>query len=238
MRMLRRIRTTAALVAATVGLTACDGGVSSPDGESGLERMRERDPRAVLLDVGLPGIDGFEATRQIRAFRDAATLPIVALTAYASSIEREMSESCGMNGYLTKPIVLEELVETLSAWLPESDDTSPADADAVQQGDAPAVDEAALAELADQIGHANLIAVINKFLEEIDTRWSALEQANTNVDRAREAHTLASTCQSFGLPSIGEKIACIERHAKFGGQAGEPPLFALQETQARLGPRH
>ena len=96
-------------------------------------------------------------------------------------------------------------------------------------------DAAALAELADQIGHANLIAVINKFLEEIDTRWSALEQANTNVDRAREAHTLASTCQSFGLPSIGEKIACIERHAKFGDQAGEPPCIATTGKELRLG---
>ena len=209
--------------------------ICAASGEAAVTVTRDQNPDLVLMDISMPGIDGFEATRQIRAFRDAATLPIVALTAYASSIEREMSESCGMNGYLTKPIVLEELVETLSAWLPESDDTSPADADTVQQGDAPAVDEAALAELADQIGHANLIAVINKFLEEIDTRWSALEQANTNVDRAREAHTLASTCQSFGLPSIGEKIACIERHAKFGDQAGEPPCIATTGKELRLG---
>ena len=196
-------------------------------GEEALEIAAELAPDLVVLDVRMPGIDGFEATRQIRAFRDAGSLPIVALTAYASSIEREISEACGMDGYLTKPIVMEELCGTLSVWLPPSDDTPLSRADLLAADvTVSAVDHATLDELAEQIGNANLVRVIEKFLEEVDTRWDALEAASSNKDLAREAHTLASTCRSFGLPSIGEKIACIEKHAKFGETAGEPPCIA------------
>jgi signal transduction histidine kinase/DNA-binding NarL/FixJ family response regulator len=201
--------------------------ICASSGEAAITMTQEEDPDLILMDLSMPGIDGFEATRQIRAFRDAGSLPIVALTAYASSIEMGLSEACGMDGYLTKPIVLAELVETLSAWLPGGDDLSPP-----EQGGDPgddttsAVDDAVLEDLARQIGNDNLNRVISKFLQEIDVRWAALEGATTSEQLAREAHTLASTCRSFGLPSVGEKIACIERHAKFGASVGEPPCIA------------
>ena len=88
---------------------------------------------------------------------------------------------------------------------------------------------------AGQIGNANLTRVIDKFLEEVDVRWSALEGAASETELAREAHTLASTCRSFGLPSIGEKIACIEQHAKFGEGAGEPPCIAATGRELLQG---
>lgn len=205
-------------------------------GEAAIDIARDENPDLVLMDISMPGIDGFEATRQIRAFRDAAALPIVALTAYASSVEKEMSEACHMNGYLTKPIVLEELGATLSAWLPPGDDVSPPLAEVfADDGTASAVDHAVLDELAGQIGNANLTRVIDKFLEEVDVRWAALAEAASKTELAREAHTLASTCRSFGLPSIGEKIACIEKHARFGEPAGEPPCIATTGRELRQG---
>ena len=61
-----------------------------------------------------------------------------------------------------------------------------------------------------------------------------LEGATTKADLAREAHTLASSCRSFGLPSIGEKIACIEQHARFGEAAGDPPCITETGRELRL----
>jgi len=210
--------------------------VCAASGEAAVAVVGDEKPDLVLMDISMPGIDGFEATRQIRVFRDVGALPIIALTAYASSVERDMSEACGMNGYLTKPIVVEELARTLSAWLPPGDDASPSRADPyADDGSASAVDNAALDELAGQIGNANLTRVIDKFLEEVGVRWAALEEATSNTDLAREAHTLASTCRSFGLPSIGEKIACIEQHAKFGEAAGEPPCIAATGRELLQG---
>jgi len=210
--------------------------ICAASGEAAVAAARDENPDLVLMDISMPGIDGFEATRQIRAFRDAGSLPIVALTAYASSVEREMSEACGMDGYLTKPIVLEELGKTLSAWLPPGDDVSPLRSDDLKDDStASAVDHAVLDELAGQIGNANLTRVIDKFLEEVDVRWAALEGASSQTELAREAHTLAGTCRSFGLPSIGDKIACIEKHARFGEAAGEPPCIATTGRELRQG---
>ena len=212
--------------------------VTAPSGEAAITLARDENPDLVLMDISMPGIDGFEATRRIRTFRDAGALPIVALTAYASSSEREMSEACGMNGYLTKPIVREQMIGTLSQWLPEGKAAAPADADlCVSESAAPAVDHAILDDLAKQIGNDNLKKVINKFLDEVDSRWAALERADSNADLAREAHTLASTCRSFGLPSIGEKFACIEQHARFGEAAGEPPCIAATGRELLQGAR-
>ena len=220
------------MVLQSVGLEV----ICAASGEAAISLAREQSPDLVLMDISMPGIDGFEATRRIRAFRDAHDLPVIALTAYASSIERDMSEACGMNGYLTKPIVIEELVGTLSAWLPADENAAAANGDVREdESTASAVDHSVLDELAGQIGHANLATVINKFLEEVETRWAALEEASTGAELARQAHTLASTCRSFGLPSIGEKIACIEQHARFGETADEPPCIATTGRELLQG---
>lgn len=200
--------------------------VCAASGDEAITIARDENPDLVLMDISMPGMDGFEATRRIRAFSDASTLPIVALTAHASSIEREMSETCGMNGYVTKPIVREELVRTLAAWLPQGVDAPPSGVDLYTGESAvSSVDRAVLDELAGQIGNANLNRVVSNFLEEVDGRWAALEGASTSADIAREAHALASSCRSLGLPSVGEKIACIEQHAKLGETAGDPPCI-------------
>ena len=184
----------------------------------------------VLMDISMPGIDGFEATRRIRASLDAQTLPVVALTAYASSVEQTKSEECGMNDYLTKPIERGNLITALEAWLPRIDgEKSEAHGQATPEGQ---VDREALDNLLQQIGRDNLAAVITKFLDEADRRWTALESARNENDLAREAHTLASTCRSFGLPAVADKLNCIERYAKLDGEEGEPPC--IMETGRQL----
>ncbi len=202
-------------------------------GEEAVEIARNTALDLVLMDISMPGIDGFEATRRIREFADAGTLPIVALTAFTSSLERRKSEECGMNDYLTKPMEQEKLKETLAAWLPRSQSsqsatrgTDSADAAAGQ------VDQAVLNQLKQQIGVDNVVKVIAKFCDEADKRWNALETATSDHDRAREAHTLASTCRSFGLPAVADKLNCIEDHAKADTLSQEPPCIA--ETGRQL----
>ena len=132
-----------------------------------------------------------------------------------------------MSGYLTKPIERDRLADVLSVWLQREDaGISPAQDGATTIGGASLVDQSILDDLEDQIGSANLTRVVDKFLDELGRRWQALESAKSSDDLSREAHTLASTCRSFGLPSLAEKLACIERHARFGDAAGEPPCLA------------
>ena len=69
------------------------------------------------MDCQLPGLDGLEATRRIRAKLHGHALPIIALTANASTQDRAACLACGMDDFLTKPIRIENLAEALTKWL-------------------------------------------------------------------------------------------------------------------------
>lgn len=89
------------------------------DGESAVEAFAASAPYeydAVLMDIMMPGIDGLEATRRIRALdrEDAATTPIIAVSANAFADDRRLSREAGMNAHLSKPVSSQELVEALA----------------------------------------------------------------------------------------------------------------------------
>lgn len=72
----------------------------------------------VLMDISMPEMDGFEATRRLRGQTGAAeSLPIVALTAHTSAVEREAARDCGMDGFLEKPFNLEIALHTIEFLL-------------------------------------------------------------------------------------------------------------------------
>jgi two-component system sensor histidine kinase/response regulator len=87
------------------------------DGAIALERVRERDYDAVLMDVQMPVMDGLVATRAIRALPDRRDLPIIAMTANVMTGDRETCTAAGMNDYLGKPIDRRLLGETLLRWV-------------------------------------------------------------------------------------------------------------------------
>ena len=72
---------------------------------------------AILMDMQMPVMDGIEATRAIRSLPDGVTVPIIAMTAATSDVDRDRCLTAGMNDYLSKPIVPTEMVKKLSAWL-------------------------------------------------------------------------------------------------------------------------
>lgn len=89
------------------------------DGESAVETFAASEPYeydVVLMDIMMPGIDGLEATRQIRALdrEDAATTPIIAVSANAFADDRRLSREAGMNAHLSKPVSSQELIEALA----------------------------------------------------------------------------------------------------------------------------
>ena len=90
------------------------------DGEEALQALREADYDLVLMDCGMPEMDGYAATRCIRAGPAGARnphIPIVALTADAMSGDRDQCLAAGMNDYLAKPVDLRKLADALEKWL-------------------------------------------------------------------------------------------------------------------------
>lgn len=87
------------------------------DAERGLELARDGAPDLILMDVQLPGIDGVEALRRLRADAATASIPVVALTALAMKEDRERFLSAGFDGYLEKPVSVPDLAAQLAAFL-------------------------------------------------------------------------------------------------------------------------
>lgn len=78
--------------------------VSATTGAEGLRAAREGAPDVILLDIQLPGMDGYEVARMLRAAPSLAAIPIVAVTSYAMPGDREKCLAAGCTGYIEKPI--------------------------------------------------------------------------------------------------------------------------------------
>jgi len=78
--------------------------LTAKDGETGVALAQAERPDLILMDVLLPGIDGYEATRRLRAASDTRHLVIVALTASTAPAEQERALTAGCDGYIAKPI--------------------------------------------------------------------------------------------------------------------------------------
>jgi two-component system cell cycle response regulator DivK len=87
------------------------------DAERGIELAQAEGPDLILMDVELPGIDGVEALRRLRADAATSSIPIVALTALAMKEDRERFLSAGFDGYLEKPVSVPELSGQVAALL-------------------------------------------------------------------------------------------------------------------------
>jgi two-component system cell cycle response regulator DivK len=85
------------------------------DGEQGVEMAARELPDLVLMDQSLPGIDGWEAARRIKASPVTRHIPVIALTANAMSGDREKALAAGCDDFDTKPVDIERLVEKIKA---------------------------------------------------------------------------------------------------------------------------
>jgi two-component system sensor histidine kinase/response regulator len=97
---------------------------------NGLEAVQQVSTQrfdAVLMDVQMPQMDGYQATQEIRKSQSAVELPIIAMTANAMKGDREKALEMGMNDYLSKPVEVEKLYEKLSLWLPSQSSAVVAD---------------------------------------------------------------------------------------------------------------
>ncbi len=97
--------------------------IVAKDGVQGVEMTRRENPALVLMDLGLPILDGWEAIRQLKASRDTQHIPIIALSAHAMSEEREKAIEAGCDDFDIKPVELPRLLEKIQALLPGEPDT-------------------------------------------------------------------------------------------------------------------
>ena len=91
------------------------------DGREGIDQARSDKPDLILMDMSLPVIDGWEATRTLKADPATSSIPVIALTAHAMSTDREKALAAGCDGYETKPVELPRLLEAIEKILAGAD---------------------------------------------------------------------------------------------------------------------
>ena len=91
--------------------------LSAIDAEAGLTLAREKRPDLILMDVQLPGMDGLEATALLKADATTRAIPVIALTALAMKGDEERIRAAGCNGYISKPMRIQEFLTAVAAHL-------------------------------------------------------------------------------------------------------------------------
>ena len=99
--------------------------IVAPDGERGIALARSAVPDLILMDLTLPVIDGWEATKQLKAAPDTVGIPIIVLSAHVMPGTREKVAACGADGYVPKPVRMPELTAAIDRLL----SAPPAEAD-------------------------------------------------------------------------------------------------------------
>jgi len=87
------------------------------DGGAGVEKAASERPDLILMDLSLPVLDGWEATRRIKADTATAAIPVIAITAHAMSGDEEKARAAGCDDFMTKPIDEDVLFAKLRRWL-------------------------------------------------------------------------------------------------------------------------
>ena len=90
-------------------------------GEDAIQQANERTPALILMDIGLPGIDGIEATRRLKASPVTQAVPVWALTAHAMKGDEQKALSAGCDAYVTKPIDTKDFVGRLTEFLNQTE---------------------------------------------------------------------------------------------------------------------
>jgi PAS domain S-box-containing protein len=209
------------------------------DGEAALELLRSFRPRLILMDIQLPGVDGLEVTRRLKA--DAATrdILIIAVTAYAMKGDREKALGAGCDGYITKPLDPIHLPSQVAEYLGRTlaPVTQPWQANARPAVLAP---PSALPEAADTIDRAPILLVEDNPTTRKMFRVS-LETAGYRVVEAQDARTAldfaahsrpALIIQDLVLPDMDGLDLAREFRARF--DEGSVPILCVSGFLSRI----
>ena len=120
--------------------------VEAATGEEGVRLASEVDPDLILMDIQLPGINGYEAFEQIRNGESTRQIPIIALTASVSASDQEKILKAGFDGFEAKPVALQRLVDVVANGIATSGSTEPV----ARAADEASIKEQSLPLVADQ----------------------------------------------------------------------------------------
>ncbi|MCG3194692.1 MAG: Sensor histidine kinase RcsC [Thermoanaerobaculia bacterium] len=233
-------------------------GISVVEAASGYEAVEAagRDRfAAVLMDIQMPRMDGYEATRRIRLLARNQDVPIIAMTAHALSGYREKCLAAGMNDYVTKPVSPEGLLRTLAKWVSSVGPADPGSAaapsiqvarpDAAGEGLSDAELETSslpgvniMEGLARLEGNRRLYFRMLRMMvgreEGTPERIRVALTEGRREDAARHAHTLKGVAASLSMPGVLEAAAAVERFVTRNDSEAAASALAALEAELKV----
>ena len=205
------------------------------NGKDAVEKVKAENFDAVLMDIQMPVMGGFEATRKIRNDERFKDLPIIAMTAHAMAGDREKSLEAGLNDHVTKPINPEELFFALVRWIKpgerkmpkgESSSAIPEEKAEILPPELPGID--LLSGLSRVGGNKQLyVKLLCKFREGQQNATSEIMTAFQSENREaaeRMVHTVKGVSGNLGAQSLYLAAAKLENAIKEGEENIHPPL--------------
>ncbi|MDQ4503508.1 response regulator [Sinomonas sp. ASV322] len=206
------------------------------DGAQAVEATARVEYAAVLMDCHMPVMDGFDATRRIRARGGSgAALPIIAMTAGASDEDRERCLAAGMDDYLSKPVDMSRLEAALDHWTIRAE-FAPAGEHRPEPAPESAVDGDRL-DMLRSLGSGVLEATVEAFEREVGAGLESLRRASSrggSSDLHKAAHKLKGSAGNIGAERAAELCRELEELGRQGGTAAPDQLDELEAELARV----
>jgi PAS domain S-box-containing protein len=210
------------------------------NGREAVKAVSEDDFDAVLMDVQMPVMDGYEATQVIRRDPRRQDLPIIAMTAHAMAGDKAKSLAAGMNDHITKPIDPDELYRTLGQYLgrpatqaeaePAAAEPArpimPEEAEALPKLDGIDVAAGLKRLLGNQKTYLRILRQFGKDSQGAAEAIKAYASAGKDQEAAILAHTLKGAAGNIGASGLQEAAAALEGWFKGGGQGLPEPAYS------------
>ena len=189
------------------------------DGESAIEKINHNSFDLILMDVQMPGMSGYEVTQKIRSGSKGNDLPIIALTAYASTTEKEKALASGMNDYITKPYSQQELISVIKKYLkPKPVQPQVTDTPVKKRRKTPVINGKIHNHLKTMVNgnKQDMISLIEIFLEQLPVQLEELEIAVDKEDwdyAHKIAHKLKSSINILGVDELCQLIERLHNYS-------------------------
>ena len=193
---------------------------SVTNGEEAIALLKDKTFDLVLMDLEMPIMDGFEATRRIRELdNDNWDIPVLALTANALTSNRVACRDAGMTGFVTKPIDSEDLISSIGRSLSINLGAADGQGHSVEDSFPQLVDLEVLANLERDASGTPLKDMLSIFVDEIAQRCRAVQAAVEQTDIVtieQETHAIKSSAGTFGTTALAELATHVNQLCKAG----------------------
>lgn len=185
------------------------------NGHEAVQALRHQDYDLVLMDVGMPELDGIEATKQIRAMTGPkANIPIIAMTAHVMPGDRENLLDAGMNDYLPKPSTKSQILEMIAKLLGDAPSSENSFSAPAEDENELILDLDILAQMAHDTGPELMPGLIDIFTAQAVTRFDAIlaaAKANEMSELENQSHALKGSAATFGTMRLHQLSANLEQ---------------------------